>query len=124
MSHRRKLIGVEQQNVKYSNFRKKEESPSDEDKYTGAATTAGQSQRFYLGTAEDDFKQRAVKTTKKFLENKSCSNGTSLSKYVYEIKEKYDIASNLKWFITKELTLLHQYFEEMCIKRMFYVVPA
>ena len=53
----------------------------------------------YLGTAEE-FKQRFYNRKKSF-KNKRYSNETTLSKYIWDIKEKYSAIPSLKWAIHK-----------------------
>ena len=60
----------------------------------------------YLGTAEGDFKKRYYNHTKSF-RNKRYTNDTSLSKYIWEIKEKYQENPSLKWSIVKKVPVYY-----------------
>ena len=54
----------------------------------------------YLGTAEGDFKKRYCNHIKSF-RNKRYTNDTSLSNYIWKIKEKHQENPSLKWSIVK-----------------------
>ena len=105
-SHNKKLTNTESKQMKDCNCRKKEECPlegkcrSEDIIYKCVATAIGHRQRAYLGTAEGEFKQRFYNHKKSF-RNRHYATETSLSKYIWEIKDKYDITPNLKWYIIK-----------------------
>ena len=50
----------------------------------------------YLGTAEGDFMKRYNNHTKSF-RHKQYSKQTTLSKYIWDIKNKYNEMPTLKW---------------------------
>jgi len=56
----------------------------------------------YLGTAEGDFKKRHYNHKKSF-KNKGYRNETTLSKYIWEIREKYHEEPVLKWSIIRSV---------------------
>ena len=53
-------------------------------------------------TAEGDFKQRYYNHKKSF-RNRKYACETSLSKYIWEMKDKDNISPNLMWFIVKSV---------------------
>ena len=71
--------------------------------YKCAVTATGHPQKDYLGTGEDDFKQRYCNQKKPF-RNRKYANETSLSKYIREMKDKHNISSNLMWYIVKSVS--------------------
>ena len=58
--------------------------------------------KVYLGTAEGDFKKRYYKHKNSY-RDKRYTNDISLSKYIWEIKEKYRENAFLKWSIVKRV---------------------
>ena len=58
--------------------------------------------KVYLGTAEGDFKKRYYKHQNSY-RDKRYTNDISLSKYIWEIKEKYRENAFLKWSIVKRV---------------------
>ena len=54
----------------------------------------------YLGTAEGNFKQRYCNHKKSF-RNQKYTNETSLSKYIWEMKDKHNISLDLMQCIAK-----------------------
>ena len=65
-------------------------------------STSVNSDKVYSGIAEGDFKKRFYNHTKSF-RNKRYTNDTSLSKYMWEIKEKHQENPSLKWSIAKSV---------------------
>ena len=90
------------------NCRSKEECPLEGQRrveniiYKCVASTSVNEDKAYLGTAEE-FKQRFY-NHKKSLKNKRYSNETTLSKYVWDKKEKYNEIPSLKWSIHKRIS--------------------
>ena len=105
-SHNKKLINNENKVVKNCNCSKKEECPlegkcrTEDVIYKCIATTTGHPQKAYLGTAEGEFKLRFYNHKKSF-KDRHYTNETSLSKYMWEMKDKYNVVPNLKWSIVK-----------------------
>ena len=105
-SHNKKLLNVKNQEEKPCNCRKKEECPL-EGKCRGGnvvykceTSVAGHPKRVYLGTAEGDFKTRYYNHKKSF-KNRGYINETTLAKYIWEMKENYNVTPTLKWSIVK-----------------------
>ena len=69
--------------------------------YRCVASTSVNKNKAYLGTAEE-FKQRFYNHKKSF-KNKWYSNERALSKYIWDIKEKYNEIPSLKWSIHKRV---------------------
>ena len=84
------------------NWRKKHECPLDGKcrteniVYKCVASVERYLKKVYLGTAEGDLKQRFYNQRMSF-NNEGHSTDTTLSKYVWEIKEKFKIMPSLKW---------------------------
>ena len=56
----------------------------------------------YLGTAECDFKKRFYNHRKSF-NNEASANDTTLSKYIWELKETLNLSPILVWSIAEKL---------------------
>ena len=70
--------------------------------YKCTVSTSVKPDKLYLGTKEGDFKKRYHNYTKSF-HNKWHTNDTSLSKYIWEIKEKHQENLSLKGSIVKKV---------------------
>ena len=60
------------------------------------------SKRVYLGGAEGDWKQRFYKHKKSF-KNKSYRNDTTLSSYLWDLREKHNVFPTLTWSVVKSV---------------------
>ena len=58
--------------------------------------------KVYLGTATGDFKKRFYNHRKLF-NNETSANDTTLSKYIWELKETSNLSPTLVWFIAKKV---------------------
>ena len=58
--------------------------------------------RVYLGVAEGDWKQRFY-SHKKSIKSKSNRNDTTLSSYLWDLREKYNVFSTLTWSVVKSV---------------------
>jgi len=65
-------------------------------------STPSKADKVYLGTAEGDFKKQYYNHTKSF-RNKTYANETTLSKYIWNIKEKENLTPTLEWSIVKSV---------------------
>ena len=107
-SHNNKLIKNNAPNRKPCNCRTKSTCPlkdqcQSRDKiYKCTVSTSVNPDKVYLGTAEGDFKRRYHNHMKSFCD-KRYTNDTSLSKYIWEIKEKHQESPSLKWSIVKRV---------------------
>lgn len=105
-SHNNKIINGSKNNIKPCNCRIKSECPLDGKcqiqnvVYKCTVETKVKPTKEYLGTAEGDFKQRHYNHKKSF-KNKYYRNETTLSKFVWEIREKYNEEPVLKWSIVR-----------------------
>ena len=70
--------------------------------YKCVVTATGHPRKVYLGTAEGNFKQRYYNHKKSF-RNWKYANETSLSKCIWEMKDKHNISPNLMWCIVKSV---------------------
>ena len=107
-SRNKKLIKNKAPNTKPYNCRNKSTCPlngqcqSQDIIYKCTVSTSINPDKVYLGTAEGDFKKRYYNHTKSFC-IKRYINETSLSKHIWEIKEKHQENSSLKWSIVKRV---------------------
>ena len=58
--------------------------------------------RVYLGVAEGDWKQRFY-NHKKSIKNKSYRNDTTLSSYLWDLREKHNVFPTLTWSVVKSV---------------------
>ena len=106
--HDTKLINTFIKNILSCNCRKKHEYHFDSKcrteniVYNYVASVDGYPSKFYLGTAEGDFKQRFYNHRMSF-NNESRPREATLSKYVSEIKKKFKKMLLLKWSIIKSV---------------------
>ena len=70
--------------------------------YKCVVTATGHPQNVYLGTAAGNSKQRYY-NHKKLFANRKYPNEISLSKYIWEMKDKHNISPNLMWCIVKSV---------------------
>ena len=59
--------------------------------------------RVYLGSTEGDFQKRFYNHRKSF-NNEASANNTTISKYIWELKETSNLSSILKWSISKKVS--------------------
>ena len=70
--------------------------------YQCIASTTVNPDKIYLGTAEGNFKKRYYNHKTSF-KKRDKANDTTLSKYVWEVKDKYKETPSLKWSIVKSV---------------------
>lgn len=106
--HNSKLSKPQKQPTPECNCRKKDECPlSGECKqssvvYKCDVSAPNQQNRVYIGLTDKDFKTR-WNSHKLSFNNAKYRNSTSLSTYVWELKEKLNIVPSLKWSIIKSV---------------------
>ena len=83
--------------------------------YKCIASTSVNLDKTYLRTAEGDFKKRYNNHTKSF-RHKRYSYETTLSKYIWEIKEKYNEMPTLKWSIVKYIKNVFKYINKHLLR--------
>ena len=66
--------------------------------YKCIASTSGQPDKVYLGTAEGDFQKKYFNHISSF-KNETETNKTTLSKCIWEQKQTHNITPTLKWYI-------------------------
>ena len=71
------------------------------DKYV--ASTSISHNKIYLGTVEGEFKKKFYNHKSSF-KNRGYASDTSLSKYIWEIKDKHNEIPTLKWSVIKTVT--------------------
>ena len=70
--------------------------------YKCIASTTINPDKIYLRTAEENFKKRYYNHKTSF-KNREKTNDTTLSKHVWEVKDKYKETPSLKWSIVKSV---------------------
>ena len=107
-SHNKKVINKDVKESKSCNCRVKSECP-----LTGqcqvtdiiskcTALSPDKPNKMHLGTAEGDFKKRFYNYRKSF-NNEDSANDTTLSKYIWELKETSNSSLVLIWSIAKKV---------------------
>ena len=66
----------------------------------GCRATSSEPQKIYFGLAEGKWKQRYYNHKKSF-NHKRYSHETTLSSYVWHLKETLDVTPNLKWSVVR-----------------------
>ena len=100
-SHNKKLISSNNQIILPFNCRRKEECPlqgkcgTNDVVYNCIASTTGFPNKVYLGTAQGEFKKRFCNHNMSF-KNESKKNGTTLAKYIWDLKLKHNVTPTLK----------------------------
>ena len=107
-SHNKKILNSRTGKIKPCNCRNEDECPlnrqclSQDIVYKCIALTSLNPDKTYLGPAEVEFKKR-YSNHKKSFRHKQYANKTTLSKYIWEIKEKHNEMPTLKWSIVKSV---------------------
>ena len=105
-SHNAKIASPPKAESASCNCRKKHECPLDGECqrssviYKCEITAPELPKKVYIGLTEKTFKTR-FNSHKQSLNNKKYMNSTSLSSYVWDLKEKHSITPSLKWSIIK-----------------------
>ena len=120
LSHNKKLLNSRTGNIKPRNCRNKDECPlngqclAQDIVYKCIASTSINPNKTYLGTTEGEFKKRYNNHIKSF-RHKRYSKETTLSKYIWEIKKKYNEMATLKWSIVKSVLPYSNIYKKMFI---------
>ena len=91
-SHDKKVINKDVKELKSCNCRLKSQCPLNgqcqvtDMIYKCTVLSSDKPNKVYLGTAEDDFKKR-IYNHKKSFNNEASANDTTLSKYIWELKQ-------------------------------------
>ena len=107
-SHNKKVINKDVKESKSCNCRVKSECPLNgqcqvtDIIYKCTVLSPDKPNKVYLGTAEGDFKKRFYNHRKSF-NNEGSANDTTLSKYIWELKETSNSSPTLVWSIAKRL---------------------
>ena len=102
------MINKDVKESKSCNFRVKSESPLSgqcqvtDIIYKCTALSPDKPKKVYLGTAEGDFKKRFSNHRKSF-NNEGSANDTTLSKYIWKLKETSNSSPTLVWSIAKKV---------------------
>ena len=105
-SHNKKVINKDVKESKSCNCRVKSECPLNgqcqvtDIIYKCTVLSPDKPNKVYLGTAEGDFKKRFYNHRKSF-NNEGSANDTTLSKYIWELKETSNSSPALIWSIAK-----------------------
>ena len=86
-------------------------------------STKNTPEKVYFGTAEGDFKKRYYNHKKSF-KNRLYECDTTLSKYIWEIRDKYAEEPTLKWSIVKRVALYSIIMKicMLCLQEKFEIV--
>ena len=107
-SHNKKVINKDVKESKSCNCRVKSECPLNgqcqvtDMIYKCTVLSPDKPNKVYLGTAEGDFKKRFYNHRKSF-NNEGSANNTTLSKYIWELKETSNLSPILVWSIAKKV---------------------
>ena len=107
-SHNKKVINKDVKESKSCNCRVKSECPLNgqcqvtDIIYKCTVLSPDKPNKVYLGTAEGDFKKRFYNHRKSF-NNEGSANDTTLSKYIWELKETSNSNPTLIWSIAKKV---------------------
>ena len=107
-SHNKKVINKDVKELKSYNCRVKSECPLNgqcrvtDIIYKCTVLSLDKPNKLYLGTAQGDFKKRFYNHRKSF-NNEGSANDTTLSKYIWELKETSNSSPTLVWSIAKRL---------------------
>ena len=109
-SHNKKVINKDVKELKSYNCRVKSECPLNgqcrvtDIIYKCTVLSPDKPNKVYLKTAEGDFKKQFYNHRKSF-NNEGSANDTTLSKYVWELKETSNSSPTLVWSIAKKAPL-------------------
>ena len=103
--HNSKITSTSCNQLTLCNCRVKEECPMDGkcqtmDAVYDCRVTSPESRKIYFGLAEVEWKKRYCNHKKSF-NHKRYSHETTLSSYVWYLKEPLDVTPNLKWSIVR-----------------------
>ena len=121
-SHNKKMINKDVKESKSCNCIVKSECPLSgqcqviDIIYKCTALSPGKPNKVYLGTAEGDFKKRFCNHRKLF-NNEGSANETTLSKYIWELKEASNSSSTLVWSIARKVPP-YSNISKMCLLRL------
>ena len=107
-SHNKSLQSPAPVTLPPCNCRKKYECPLDGNcrassiLYKCQATTPNFPKKVYIGLTEKEFKTRYT-SHKQSINNKKYAHSTTLSSYVWDMKEKHKITPSLKWSILRQV---------------------
>ena len=107
-SHNKKAIDKDVKELKSCNCRVKSECPLNRQCqvtdiiYKCTLLSPEKPRKVYLGTAESDFKKRFYNHRKSF-NNEANANDTTISKYIWELKETSNLSPTLVWSIAKKV---------------------
>ena len=106
-SHNSKLVSLPGQQQQGCNRRIKNDCPLNGNCrrssviYKCDVTTPNHAKKTYIGLTEKEFKTR-WNNHKQSLSNRKYQNSTSLSSYVWDLKDNHNVVPHLKWSIIKE----------------------
>lgn len=128
-SHNKKLINDNKKPEKLCNCRRKEDCPLDGKcrtenvVYKCVASVPERPDKVYLGTAEGEFKTRFYNHKKSF-NNRRYIKDTTLSSYIWEMKEKFNVTPSLKWYIVKSVPSYSNISKrcQLCLQEKFEIL--
>ena len=128
-SHNKKATMSNEKSVAACNCRNKGDFPLDglcqtnDIIYKCVVSTKNMPEKVYLGTAEGDFKKRYYNHRKSF-KNRLYECDTTLSKYIWEIRDKYAEEPTLKWSIVKRVPSYSNITKRcrLCLQEKFEII--
>ena len=128
-SHNKKATMSNEKSKAACNFRNKGDCPFDglcqtnDIIYKCVVSTKNMPEKVYLGTAEGDFKKRYYNHRKSF-KNRLYECDTTLSKYIWEIRDKYAEEPTLKWSIVKRVPSYSNIMKRVrfCLQEKFEII--
>ena len=109
-SHNKKVVNKDVKKLKSCNCRAKFDCPLNgqcqvtDIIYKSTVLSSDKANKVYLETAEGDFEKRFYNHRKSF-NNEVSANDTTLSKYIWELKETSNSSPTLVWSIAKKVLL-------------------
>ena len=91
--------------------------------YKCVASTSINPDKVYLGTTQGEFKKRFYNHKKSF-KNRGYASDTSLSKYIWEMKDKHNETPTLKWSIIKSVPAYYNISKKcaLCLQEKFEII--
>ena len=129
ISHNKNVINGKKLTKVKSNYRNKSVCPLDGNYqqndviYKCIASTSVNPEKVSLGTTEGKFKKRYYNHNKSFRHH-SYANETTLFKYVWEVKDKYNEMLSLKWSVVKSVPRYSNISKRclLCLHEMFEIL--
>ena len=127
-SHNKKLINSNSHHAQPCSCRKKDctlegKCRTENIIYKCVVSTSDHPDKAFLGTSEGDFTERYYKHVSS-LKNETQINKTTLAKYVWKLKQRYNITPTLKWYIAKSVPSYSNVIKScmLCLHKKFEIL--